>query len=251
MATKTLKVPNKLSEITLGQYQQFSKISIENADEDFLQKKTIEIFCGVDLKDVDKIKYTSIVRVIGVINKIFDSKSIFKDRFKMNGIEYGFIPKLDNMTYGEFVDLDTLMNDWQTMDQAMAVMYRKVKDSHNDKYTIENYDADEVDDMKQMPLDIVFGAIFFFGKFRKGINDAYPKLFGEGQKENQYSAESSLSENFGWWTTFYSLGKGDITKFEAIEKLNFKACLTYLSFEKQKNEIETKRIKDARQNRSY
>ncbi len=169
MATKTLKVPNKLSEITLGQYQQFSKISIENADEDFLQKKTIEIFCGVDLKDVDKIKYTSIVRVIGVINKIFDSKSIFKDRFKMNGIEYGFIPKLDNMTYGEFVDLDTLMNDWQTMDQAMAVMYRKVKDSHNDKYTIENYDADEVDDMKQMPLDIVFGAIFFLESLGKEL----------------------------------------------------------------------------------
>tara|TARA_R100000951_G_scaffold19206_1_gene15940 strand:- start:5485 stop:6132 length:648 start_codon:yes stop_codon:yes gene_type:complete len=169
MATKTLKVPNKLSEITLGQYQQFSKISIENADEDFLQKKTIEIFCGVDLKDVDKIKYTSIVRVIGVINKMFSSKSIFKDRFKMNGIEYGFIPKLDNMTYGEFVDLDTLMNDWQTMDQAMAVMYRKLKDSHNDKYTIENYDADEVDDMKQMPLDIVFGAIFFLESLGKEL----------------------------------------------------------------------------------
>lgn len=169
MATKTLKVPNKLSEITLGQYQQFSKISIENADEDFLQKKTIEIFCGVNLKDVDKIKYTSIVRVIGVINKIFDSKSILKDRFKMNGIEYGFIPKLDNMSYGEFVDLDTLMNDWQTMDQAMAVMFREVKDTHKDKYTIVDYDADEVDDMKQMPLDIVFGAIFFLESLGKEL----------------------------------------------------------------------------------
>ena len=110
MATIKLKVPNKLSEITLGQYQKFSKIDVKNADEDFLQKKTIEIFCGVDLKDVNKIKYTSIVRVIGIINKMFNQKAVFIDRFKMANQEFGFIPKLDDMTYGEFVDLDTLMS---------------------------------------------------------------------------------------------------------------------------------------------
>tara|TARA_R110002073_G_scaffold1430_1_gene9934 strand:- start:873 stop:1502 length:630 start_codon:yes stop_codon:yes gene_type:complete len=169
METKTLKVPNKLSEITLGQYQQFSKISVDNADEDFLQKKTIEIFCGVDLLDVVKIKYTSIIRVIGVINKMFTQKSLFTNRFKMNETEYGFVPKLDDLSFGEFVDLDTLMSDWQTMDQAMAVLFRKVKDTHKDKYTIEDYNPEEMDDMKQMPLNIAFGAIFFLQSLGKEL----------------------------------------------------------------------------------
>ncbi len=96
METKTLKVPNKLSEITLGQYQQFSKISVDNADEDFLQKKTIEIFCGVDLLDVVKIKYTSIIRVIGVINKRWTQKSGGTKRWKMNETEEGGVPKRDD-----------------------------------------------------------------------------------------------------------------------------------------------------------
>ena len=92
---------------------------------------------------------------------------------------------------------------------------------------------------------------FFFAKFRKGINETYPKLFNEKSAQNESTAEGNLNENFGWWTTFYSISKGDLTKFEQIEKLNFKECLTYLSFEKQKLEIENKRIKDARQNKSY
>ena len=171
MATQTLKIPNKLSEITLGQYQQFSKISTDDADEDFLQKKTIEIFCGINLIDVVKIKYTSIIRVIGVINKMFSQKSVFTNRFKMNNTEYGFVPKLDDMTYGEFVDLDTLMSDWSTMDQAMAVLFRKVKDTHKDKYTIEEYNQEESQDMKQMPLDVAFGAIFFLESLGKELTN--------------------------------------------------------------------------------
>ena len=62
MKTQKLTVPNKLSEITLGQYQKFNKILGKDPDLDFLRKKTIEIFCGVELANVDQFKYTSIVR---------------------------------------------------------------------------------------------------------------------------------------------------------------------------------------------
>ncbi len=48
MASKTLLVPNKLSDITIGQYQKFAKISTDKVDKDFLEKKMIEIFCHVE-----------------------------------------------------------------------------------------------------------------------------------------------------------------------------------------------------------
>ena len=51
-----IKIPNKLSELTLGQYQKFSKIYTKDADQDFVQKKMIEIFCKIPLADVYKIK---------------------------------------------------------------------------------------------------------------------------------------------------------------------------------------------------
>ena len=169
MITKTLKVPNKLSELTLGQYQVFSKILESDPDVDFMQKKTIEIFCGVDLNNVSKFKYRSIVNVIDIINKMFEQKPKLIDQFKLNGVEYGFIPKLDDMTFGEFVDLDVLMNDWDTMDQAMSILYRKIKSKKDGKYIIEKYNSEKTHSFKNMPLDVALSSIFFFKNLNKEL----------------------------------------------------------------------------------
>jgi len=169
MITKTLKVPNKLSELTLGQYQVFSKILESDPDVDFMQKKTIEIFCGVDLNNVSKFKYSSIVNVIDIINKMFEQKPKLIDQFKLNGVEYGFIPKLDDMTFGEFVDLDVLMNDWDTMDQAMSILYRKIKSKKDGKYIIEKYNSEKTHSFKNMPLDVALSSIFFFKNLNKEL----------------------------------------------------------------------------------
>ncbi|MFB0968332.1 MAG: hypothetical protein QMB04_02375, partial [Pseudomonadales bacterium] len=56
------------------------------------------------------------VEVIEVLNKMFEQKPKHNLRFDHNGKEYGFIPVLTNMSFGEFVDLDLLMSDWDTMD---------------------------------------------------------------------------------------------------------------------------------------
>jgi len=167
MTTQKLTVPNKLSEITLGQYQKFNKIVSKDPDIDFLRKKTIEIFCGVELAKVDQYKYTSIVEVTEIINKMFEKKPKLIQRFEKQGIEYGFIPVLTDMTFGEFVDLDTLMSDWDTMHEAMGVLFRKVKQKHKEQYLIEEYDSDKRADMTDMPLDVALGAIFFLQSLRK------------------------------------------------------------------------------------
>lgn len=182
METKTLKVPNKLSEITLGQYQQFNKVLSKEPEEDFLQKKTIEIFCGVDIASVNQYKYSSIIQVIEVINKMFEQKPSLIKRFKYKGNELAFIPKLDEMTFAEFVDLDLLMSDWDTMDEAMAVLYRKIENSHKHNYTIEAYDSDKTQDMKQMPLDVALSSLFFLESLSKELTN-HILLFLENKME--------------------------------------------------------------------
>ena len=167
MKTQKITVPNKLSEITLGQYQKFNKILGKDPDLDFLRKKTIQIFCGVELANIENYKYTSIVHVTEIINKMFEEKPKLIQRFEKNGVEYGFIPVLTDMTFGEFVDLDTLMSDWDTMDDAMGVLFRKVKQKHKDQYMIEDYDSDKRVNMSDMPLDVALGAIFFLQSLRK------------------------------------------------------------------------------------
>lgn len=161
MKTQTLKVPNKLNELTLGQYQKFNKVISGEPDNDFLQRKTIEIFCNVDITEVGNYKYSSIAQVVGIINKMFEEKPRLIDRFNYNGKQFGFIPKLDDITFGEFVDLDLLMGDWETMDKAMAILFREVTDSKGSKYIIEPYNSERENNFKNMPLDVALGALFF------------------------------------------------------------------------------------------
>lgn len=159
-----VSVPESLNEVTLEQYQKFDKINTEeNQDSNFLLHKTVEIFCNLDLKDIAKIRVSSIKEILNDIDKIFLEKPELIPLFNLNGTEYGFIPKLDDITIGEFIDLDENLSDWSTMHKAMAVLYRPTTYNKNGKYLIEEYEGqDNAEVFKAMPLDVAMGAMVFF-----------------------------------------------------------------------------------------
>lgn len=159
-----IQIPNSLSEITLEQYQKFTKINTEeNQDSSFLMHKTVELFCNLNLQDIAKIKFIYVQEIISDINSLFEPKQELVTTFTMDGIEYGIIPVLDDMTLGEYIDLDENFIDWDTMHKAMAVLYRPVSFKKGNRYQIEDYNGLEgAEIMKQMPLNIVMGCMFFF-----------------------------------------------------------------------------------------
>ena len=159
-----INVPDTLGEITLGQYQKFEKLNTkENQDTTFLLQKMVQIFCNLDLKDVATIKYKSVQEIVMHLNKVFDTKHSLIPTFELGGVKMGFIPVLDDMTLGEYIDLDDNLGDWQTMHKAMSVLYRPVTFSKGHKYQIEDYEGIvNAEAMKQAPLDVVFAAMVFF-----------------------------------------------------------------------------------------
>ena len=195
MIKQKIKVPNKLAEITLGQYQKFSKIYTKDVDQDFLQKKMIEIFCGIPLADVNKIKYNSIQKVIEVILKMFNERPKLKKTFRLGNIDLGFHPQLSEMTFGEFVDADTFSGDWETMDKAMSVLYRPIKDKFNDRYLIEDYDGETKEFMKQIPLDVAFGAIFFLSNLRNELMKIILNFSAKEMKKLSQRQVQALEKN--------------------------------------------------------
>ena len=158
----SINVPTSLSEITLGQYQKYLKIAENNQDGNFLDAKMIEIFCGVPLSESYKIKMSSVRAVIDILNELLSTNPNHVERFEMNGTEYGFVPDLDELTLGEYVDLDNNISNWDNMHIAMNVLYRPVKHSQGRRYSIVEYSVDNENKMKDMPLDAAIGSIFFF-----------------------------------------------------------------------------------------
>lgn len=159
-----LTIPTTLNDIKLAQYQKFLSIAKDNEESEFLQQKMVQLFCGIDLKDVAQIRYKDVAEITANINNLFTKENQFIQRFKMGGVEFGFIPNLDEMSTGEYMDLDTYITDWETMHNAMAVLYRPITNKLGNKYQIEEYKGSitYADVMRHAPLDVVLGAMVFF-----------------------------------------------------------------------------------------
>ena len=162
----TINIPESLKDITLKQYQKWLKIAEDKKLDNFLQQKMIEIFCNIELKKVLQMKATDVSEICTSINKLFTNDCKLITKFDHNDKEFGFVPKLDNISFGEYIDLDTYMADWQNMHKAMSVLFRPIKYKKKEQYLIEDYESANKYDLQNMSLDIVFGALVFFCNLR-------------------------------------------------------------------------------------
>lgn len=159
-----ITVPSSISEIPLVNYQKFLKLQQSSNDEEFIAQKMIEIFCGITLKEVVKMKLTSVNELILHFKNIFAEKPKFKPTFKIKEVEFGFITDLENISFGEYVDLDNYLAKWEDFHKAMAVMYRPIKIRNKDKYEIIEYTGagEYAELMQYAPMDVAISASVFF-----------------------------------------------------------------------------------------
>jgi len=156
-----ITIPTSLKEITLRQYKKFLKIQKETEDDRFLNAKMIEVFCGIPLDKVLNLKVNDSNEIIETISKLFDEKPNLVTSFKLGKLEYGFHPQLDDLTFGEYIDLDTFIGDWDNMEKAMNVLYRPILVKLKNKYSIEDYRVETAEEILDMPMDAVMSSIFF------------------------------------------------------------------------------------------
>ena len=172
-----LIIPTNLSEITLGQYQEY--LLKEEPDVEHL----LSCFLNLTSKQIAHIKATDIDELVNHINGLFNKDHQHVDRFVLRGVTYGFIPNLDDITYGENKDVTTYINDWQDMHKAMAVLYRPIKHTLGNKYTIEDYTGEEdVELFRDMPLSAALGSMVFFYNLTNELLKAIPNYL-ENQVE--------------------------------------------------------------------
>ena len=197
-----LEVPTTMNDMTLGQYQKYIKIVDSNKGSDadeFLNKKLIEIFCNITLLETESIPMVKAEEIVSIISKAFDEKPKLIRHFKLLDVDMGFIPKLDNISLGEYIDLENSLSDWQQMHKAMAILFRPVNFQSKDKYTIAPYSPSEdiKSLMKEMPLDVVMGAMVFFYDLGKELSRATLNFMEVEMKTNPQTSHllETLEQN--------------------------------------------------------
>ena len=198
-----LIIPTSLNEITLGQYQEFAKLDITKELE--VQSKMIEIFCKVPVEVVRSMKAKDITDICTIINNMFDVEHQMLNRFKLNGKDYGFIPDLENMSFGEYVDLDTFIGDNDNLHRAMNVLYRPIDLLQGQRYTLKEYDPDINEDAKNYPLDACFGAMVFFYDLGKDLSTVILNSSSKQNEENLAQYLGSLQNGGGITQSMQSL----------------------------------------------
>lgn len=189
-----INVPDSLREIRLEQYQKFVKLYDGEVTEEFMALKMLEIFCGVKLSDAYNLRYKDVDGVVQILTDTLNDKPQLVKTFFMDGVEYGFIPNLDDMSFGEYIDLDTYLGDWQNIHKAMAVLYRPIKSKYGERYNIVDYQIIDAEVMRKMPMDAVLGAVLFFYRLGMDLSKAMISYLEE-QEESRIVQYLNSDEN--------------------------------------------------------
>jgi len=155
--------------ITLGKY-----IDFKNAgDNVFLQAQVITGLTKEELRE------KSMEDINPMIQKFIDDVKGYNENklekfMHIGGKKFGFHPHLDTMTFGEYLDLNSMMDDLtNNLPKIMSILYRPVTSEFMHTYTIEDYDSDKhlqyADLFREVDMVFVNGAMVFFCLLREDM----------------------------------------------------------------------------------
>lgn len=194
-----LSVPVELSDITLEQYQKYMTIVDTNKDiddaADFLNLKALEVFCGITIKESYNVPIKHFMFALESLERCFKEETPLITRFMVKDAsgkeqEFGMIPKLDDMSFGEYTDLEKYICDWKTMHRAMSVLFRPIKTTYpKGIYELREYTGSDeyAEAMKEIPVNIVLGAwVFFYRLGMKLSENMMDYLEGKAPPSSKY-----------------------------------------------------------------
>ena len=175
--------------ITIDHYNKIYKVK-DLLTDNYFPAKLVSIIANAPINDLLEAEYPEISYLASYILSLLPNGEDvpFKDRFELNGVHYGFFQSWQDLTFAEFVDLDTIST--KKPDELLdllhilaAIMYRPIieeKSEHD--FKIEEYDVHKMKERseifkKQLDINYVIGAQFFFIKFaNKFSNYSLPSL---------------------------------------------------------------------------
>lgn len=178
METITVNMPVSLADITLNQFQKISMLSKET-DEEIKARAYCSIVYSIPGETVKRTPKVVLSQLVKAVDEVMQQTPEFVNRFTLHGTDYGFIPDLDRMTAGEWVDMETVGFDPENLHKLMAIFYRPVIETKGEKYLINPYTGDEDSEaMKDTPANIIIGALLFFSRIANDCIISIPNLIG-------------------------------------------------------------------------
>ena len=212
--SKTILVPTSLKDVKLHQMLAYESLKPE-MDDTQRQLEAVSIFCELTMTEVMAMPFDILQKAVERITLMLTEQPEFTPRFKMDGVEYGFIPNLDDMSVGEFIDIENYCKEKHDLWKVMSVLYRPVTHSGQyGRYEVAPYSANLVTGFKNLDCNTTFGAMVFFWSLGIDLLNSIQKYL-EGEKGQQM--KTALPKN----------GDGLEWSIDSLEEIsyNWKMCI--------------------------
>ena len=175
-----IKVPQNWNDVTLEQYIKYYKsIKPYEGLEDYESKiieNAVYYLCGVEANILNRLPIAVFQEISNDMTNLLNSAKSQELilSFSLGDSKYGFMTNIDQMSYGEYVDLVTYSKDvYENAALMCSILYRPILEQRNDKYTIAEYKGTNEEQIelfyKKLTMDIVFGALSFFLRLQKDL----------------------------------------------------------------------------------
>lgn len=197
------KLPTSWDEVSLGQY---AKLMIA-VDKDDISEIELMVSSLEALADIPAGLLTKVpIKLLReAYNQLAELTSTLPNKelsrvIEIDGIDYGFIPDFDELSLGEFVDLDNYLQDsYHNLSKIFAVLYRPIKDRKGEQYIIEDYELKDIQKRrelfsKRLSMDTIYGGLVFFCSIGMTAIDITLSSLEEEQRSQSIIKSSQIKE---------------------------------------------------------
>ena len=169
-------------------------------------RETIAVMSDIPKSLINEMALKDVAIIMTKLSELQGEKNTeLKKIIEIEGQQYAFHPNLDDLTLGEYADIETFIKVGleKKMPEIMAVLFRPITEREKDVYAIAAYDgkiAIRAEKMKRMSAEQVQSALVFFWRFVINLSQIMPSFLMErtqeivkdlGMKTSQKSGDGS------------------------------------------------------------
>tara|TARA_X000001382_G_C3095421_1_gene154920 strand:- start:108 stop:707 length:600 start_codon:yes stop_codon:yes gene_type:complete len=166
---------NSWNDVTLDKWVKLISKKEKTKTEEALE--TISVLSDIPKKIIKELSINdvaAIMKKLAILQESANNK--LKKIIKVNNIEYGFHPNLEEITLGEYADIETYMKNGieDNLPKLMSVLYRPITEKSGKNYSIEAYGISDsrmrAEKFKDMKAENVNSSLVFFWTFVKELS---------------------------------------------------------------------------------
>ena len=198
---KEFNLINNWDDVTLERYIKLVHLDNKSLLEQALHQ--IDTLTDIPKKLVKQLGVKEVAVILEKLSELQKQDSYLKNIILLDGVEYGFHPNFDELTLGEYADIEMLFKDDinKNLPELMAILYRPVtKKGKNGVYDIEAYDGNisiRAEEFKQMKANMVQGALLFFWSLGSDLLRILPSFLTQRLKEMKEQLPQKTSQTSG------------------------------------------------------